>query len=68
LLGLGWSHGQVLGLYVLINVLVVLPAIAAAVRWPHLDTMLAAGLAVLLAAGWRVVQSAATVNNDKACL
>jgi hypothetical protein len=40
--------------------------IAAAVRWPHLDTMLAAGLAVVLAVGWRVVQSAATLNNDKA--
>lgn len=66
LLDLGWSHGQVLVLYLLTNVLVVLPVIAAAVRWPHLDTMLAAGLAVALALGWRIVQSAATVNNDKA--
>lgn len=66
LLSLGWTHGQVLGLYMLINVLVVLPVIAAAVRWPYLDTMLAAGLAVLLAVGWRGVQSAATVKNDKA--
>lgn len=68
LLDLGWSHGQVLGLYLLINVLVVLPVIVAAVRWPRLDTILAAGLAVALAVGWRVVQSAVTVNNDKARL
>lgn len=66
LLDLGWSHGQVLGLYLLINVIVVLPVIAAAVRWPQLDTLLAAGLAAVLAVGWRVVQSAATVNKDKA--
>lgn len=66
LLDLGWSHAQVLGLYQLINVLVVLPIIAAVVRWPHLDTVLAAGLAVFLAAGWWVVQSAAKVNNHKA--
>lgn len=66
LLDLGWSHARVLGLYQLINVLVVLPIIAAVVRWPHLDTVLAAGLAVFLAVGWRVVQSAATVNNHKA--
>ncbi|MDZ7789507.1 MAG: glycosyltransferase family 4 protein [Xanthomonadales bacterium] len=66
LLDLGWSHGQVLGLYLLINLIVVLPVIAAAVRWPKLDTLLAAGLAAVLAVGWRVVQSAATVNNDKA--
>lgn len=66
LLDLGWSHGQVLGLYLLINVLVVLPVIAAATRWPQLDTLLAAGLAVVLALGWRVVQSAVTVDNDKA--
>lgn len=66
LLDLGWSHGRVLGGYMLINVLVVLPVIAAALRWPHLDTMLAAGLVAVLALGWRVVQSAATQNNDKA--
>jgi Fuc2NAc and GlcNAc transferase len=68
LLDLGWSHSGVLGLYALINVLLVLPMIAAAVRWPHLDTMLAAGLAVVLAVGGRVVQSAATRHNDKASL
>ncbi len=66
LLDLGWSHGGVVGLYMLINVFVVLPVIAAASRWPHLDTVLATGLAVLLAVGWWVVQSAATANNDKA--
>ncbi len=66
LLDLGWSHGQVLGLYFSINVIVVLPVIAAAVRWPQLDTLLAAGLAAVLAVGWRVVQSAAKVKNDKA--
>ncbi|WP_376696488.1 MraY family glycosyltransferase [Wenzhouxiangella sp. EGI_FJ10305] len=60
LLDLGWSHARVFGLYQLINVLLVLPIIAAVVRWPHLDTVLAAGLAVILAVGWRVVQSAAT--------
>ncbi|NBD96397.1 MAG: glycosyl transferase [Gammaproteobacteria bacterium] len=65
LLDRGWSHGHVLGVYLLINVLVVLPIIAVAVRWPHLDTVLAVGLTVALAVGWRVVQSAAT-NNDKA--
>jgi len=66
LLDLGWSHSQVLRLYLLINVLLVLPVIAAAARWPQLDTVLAAGLAMVLAVGWRVVQSAATVDNDKA--
>ena len=66
LLDLGWSHGQVLGLYLTINVIVVLPVIAAAVRWPKHDTLLAVGLAAVLVVGWRVAQSAATVNNDKA--
>jgi len=66
LLAMGWSHGQVFGLYALINLFVVLPVILAAVRWPRLDTGLAAGLALVLAMGWRVVQSAVTVNNDKA--
>lgn len=66
LLDRGWSHGQVMGLYLLVNVFVVLPGVVVAVRWPHFDTVLAAGLTVMLAVGWRVVQSAATVNNDKA--
>lgn len=62
LIALGWSHGQVLSLYMLVNVLLVLPAIAMALRWPQLDTVLAAGLALILALGWRVVQSAATTR------
>jgi len=66
LLDLGWGHGQVLGLYLTINVIVVLPVIAAAVRWPKHDTLLAVGLAAILAVGWWFAQSAATVNNDKA--
>jgi len=65
LLDMGWGHGGVVGLYMLINVFVVLPVIAAALKWPHLDTMLAIGLAALLAVGWWVVQSAATEKNDK---
>ena len=66
LLDRGWSHGQVMGLYLLVNLFIVLPGVVVAVRWPHFDTVLAAGLAVLLAVGWRVVQSAAKSNNDKA--
>jgi Fuc2NAc and GlcNAc transferase len=68
LLVMGWSHGRVLALYALVNVLVVSPVIAAAWRWPGADTLLAAGLAALLALGWQVVQSAATRHNDKASL
>jgi|SRR5690625_484595 len=60
LLVFGWSHGQVAALYLLINLLVVLPTIAAALRWPQLDAVLAAGLAVLLLSGWWRVQLSAT--------
>jgi Fuc2NAc and GlcNAc transferase len=62
----GWGHGQVLLLYAGLNVIVVLPCILAAQRWPDADTVLAAGLAVVLAAGWGVVQSATTAHSDKA--
>lgn len=66
LLDLGLGHGRVLVVYMLINVLLVLPLVAASLRWPQVDALLAAGLAVILTAGWQVVQSAAKVNNDKA--
>src|SRR5699024_4887296 len=66
LLDLGLSHAKVMGLYQLINVLIVLPVIAAALHWPKLDSVLALGLAAALIVGWRVVQPAATANNDKA--
>lgn len=66
LLDLGWGHGHVLMLYGLINVGLVLPCILAAHHWPQWDTVLAAGLAVVVAAGWWIVQSAAKVNDDKA--
>src|SRR5690625_124646 len=62
LLECGWRHGQVAALYFLINVLVVLPTIAAALYWPQLDAVLAAGLAVLLLSGWWRVQLTATRN------
>ncbi|NBB93106.1 MAG: glycosyl transferase [Gammaproteobacteria bacterium] len=66
LLDLGLSHGQVVGVCTLVNVFLVLPLVVLGQRWPMADTLLAAGLTALLVVGWQVVQSAATVNNDKA--
>lgn len=66
LLDLGFSHGRVLGGYMLVNVLVVLPVVAVASGRPDLDTALALGLAAVLLGVWWAVQRTATTNNDKA--
>lgn len=54
----GWSHGQVLLLYSVINGVVVLAAILIGVKYPELDAWLALGVAVALMVGWWCIQSA----------
>lgn len=66
LLDLGFSHGRVMGGYMLVNVLVVLPLVAVASGRPGLDTALAVGLAATLLGAWWAVQRTAKTNNDKA--
>lgn len=66
LLDLGFSHGRVLGGYMLVNVLVVLPLVAVASGHPDLDTVLAVGLTATLLGVWWAIQRAAATNNDKA--
>ncbi len=61
----GWSHGQVLALYAVTNLLLVMPAAWAAVAYPELGAVIAIGLIVLLAGGWWVIQSATTTENQR---
>lgn len=65
LIASGWSHGQVLGLYALVNICVVLPCVALGAARPQLQAMLAAGLTVLIALGCIVVRSATTNKKTK---
>jgi Fuc2NAc and GlcNAc transferase len=51
----GWSHGRVLLLWIALNVVLVLPAAALAVRWPEADLGVAAAVAAVLTGGWYVV-------------
>jgi len=59
LLTMGWSHAQVLALYLALNVLVVLPAILGARLRPDLDFVIALAVVTLLTLGWLGVQVAA---------
>lgn len=53
----GWGHGQVLVLYGLINLVIVLPVLFLAIRFPIFEMLLALGLVGLLFVGWWSVQS-----------
>jgi Fuc2NAc and GlcNAc transferase len=61
----GWSHGGVLGLYAAVNLLLVLPAAWIAIVFPLLEAAIAAVLVALLTAGWWVIQSATTMENQR---
>ncbi|NDY95408.1 glycosyltransferase family 4 protein [Wenzhouxiangella limi] len=63
LIARGWRHVQVLTLYLLVNVLVVLPVLLLALRFPAWDMALAIGLTAVLAAAWGVVQGATKKEN-----
>lgn len=52
----GWSHAQVLLLYGALNIALVLPALAIAIRWPWLQAIVALVLVALVGAAWAVVQ------------
>ena len=54
----GWSHAQVLALYAATNLLLVLPVVLLAKRYPNLELPLALAVAGLLAGAWWVIQSA----------
>ncbi len=58
LIASGWGHGQVLRLYAGANLLIVLPAAWAALRFPQLDAWLAAFLLALLTMLWSKIQAA----------
>lgn len=58
LIARGWNHGQVLGLYVGANLLLVLPTMLAALRYPPLDVWLAGLLLAVLAMFWSMIQFA----------
>lgn len=52
----GWSHGRVLMIYSLVNLGVVVPAVALIMFQPDRDLQVAAVVAVLLLAGWGMVR------------
>ena len=59
----GWTHGQVLTLYGLVNGLIVLPLFLVGLTRPEHDFWLALVVIVLLVAGWYFLQS--STNGDK---
>lgn len=60
LIGGGWGHGRVLVLYTLLNLLVVLPVLLLAIRYPFWEMALALGLIGALAWLWSAVHRATT--------
>ncbi len=56
LIGHGWSHGKVLLLYQLINLVLVVPVIAVAVNYPAWAAVMAWSVSVALVLGWFVVK------------
>jgi len=52
----GWSHGRVLTLYQLINLVLVVPAIAVAVNYPASATIVAIAVSGVLGLGWLLVK------------
>lgn len=55
LIARGWSHGRVAALYQAINLVLVLPAIGVAVRFPALAWPISVALTLLFAVGWYVL-------------
>lgn len=64
LIGLGWSHGRVLALYALINLVLVLPVAQLALRFPDWEMPLALALVLILSGGWYVVQRVTNKENN----
>ncbi|MDT8437796.1 MAG: glycosyltransferase family 4 protein [Wenzhouxiangellaceae bacterium] len=56
LIRMGWSHRRVLETFVGLNLLVVMPAVAAAWYWPDVDVWIALLVALLLSGAWYRVQ------------
>jgi UDP-N-acetylmuramyl pentapeptide phosphotransferase/UDP-N-acetylglucosamine-1-phosphate transferase len=52
----GWSHGRVLSLYQLINLVLVMPAIAVAVNFPAFATLVATSTTVAIVLAWLLVK------------
>ena len=48
----GWAHEKVLGLYLSVNILLVLPAIVVTVRDPQIAWFVATGVFAIMAVGW----------------
>ena len=53
----GWSHQRVLAALILINGVVIAPAVTMAVLWPWLDIYMALVLGVLQIAAWQLARS-----------
>ena len=60
----GWTHGRVLTLYGLVNILIVLPIFLIGLTRPDLDFWLALTATGVLGAGWYYVQSGANGEKD----
>jgi len=57
LISRGWGHDQALVMYGLINLVIVLPVLLLAVRFPGFETLFALGLVGFLFVGWWSVQA-----------
>jgi len=60
----GWTHGRVLTLYGLVNILIVLPIFLIGLTRPDLDFWLALTATGVLGAGWYYFQSGANGEKD----
>ncbi len=60
----GWTHRWVLLAYALVNLLVAMPLLLAAICWPELDFWLALGYMLVLAGGWWTAQRAGNGEQD----
>lgn len=59
----GWSHGRVLVLYTMVNVVLVLPVLLLALRYPAWEAVFAGGLALVLTAAWYLVRTVTEKEN-----
>ena len=64
LLAAGWSHGRVLVLYGLTNLVLVLPVVLLALWYPAWDAVLAAGLGLVLIGAWSRIQVGTEKENN----
>lgn len=63
LIARGWSHARVLVLYAAVNLVIVLPVLLLAIRFPVWEMTLALMLIAALSAAWSVVQAVMTKEN-----